>query len=83
MRNKPKNIRMELEVTLDVETLSYMKFSLTLHSKIKKYWEREKYTVNCVKFTVSCQLTLKSPLNICQTEQSQTEGQVLKTSSKK
>lgn len=42
MRNKPKNIRMELEVTLDVETLSYMKFSLTLHSKIKKYWERER-----------------------------------------
>lgn len=37
MRDKPKNIRMELEVTLDVETLSYMKFSLTLHSEIKKY----------------------------------------------
>lgn len=43
MRNKAKNVRMNLEATLDVETLSYMKFSLTVHSKIlKTYWKKKK-----------------------------------------
>lgn len=36
MRNKAKNVRMNVEVTPDVETLSYMKFSLTVHNKIRK-----------------------------------------------
>lgn len=43
MRNKAKNVRMNVEVTPDVETLSYMKFSLTVHNKIrKKYIERKR-----------------------------------------
>lgn len=36
MRNKAKNIRMNLEVSLDVETLSCLRFSLTVHIEIKK-----------------------------------------------
>lgn len=68
MRNKAKNVRMNLEATLDVETLSYMKFSLTVHSKIlKTYWKkkkREKFTVSCIKYIISWPLTLKSPPNI-------------------
>lgn len=42
MRNKAKNVRMNLEATLDVETLSYMKFSLTVHSKILKTLKKKK-----------------------------------------
>lgn len=36
MRNKAKNVRMNVEVTPDVETPSYMKFSLTVRNKIRK-----------------------------------------------
>lgn len=68
MRNKAKNVRMNLEATLDVETLSYMKFSLTVHSKIlktlKKKKKKEKFTVSCIKYIISWPLTLKSPPNI-------------------